>query len=59
MGPENGLEQDSVISVDKLVTIPTAALGRAVGYLTSGQDLLLARAIVLACDLDIPLTDSS
>lgn len=59
VGPDNGLEQDSVISVDNVVTIPATALRRTVGYLTSAQDLLLARAIVLAYDLDIPLTDNS
>lgn len=58
VGPENGLDQISVISVDNVVTIPAALLGRTVGYLTSGQDALLARAIVLAFDLDIALLDN-
>ena len=58
VGPRNGLDQDSVISVDNVITIPATALGRTVGYLTTAQDLLLARAIVLAYDLDIPLTDN-
>ncbi|MBP8921273.1 MAG: type II toxin-antitoxin system PemK/MazF family toxin [Micropruina sp.] len=58
VGPENGLHQASVISVDNVVTIPVAALGRTVGYLSSEQDSLLARAIVLAYDLDIALMDS-
>ncbi|MBK8446534.1 MAG: type II toxin-antitoxin system PemK/MazF family toxin [Micropruina sp.] len=57
VGPNNGLDQASVISVDNVVTIPAAALGRTLGYLTSEQNSLLARAIVLAYDLDIPLTD--
>lgn len=59
VGPKNGLDQDSVISVDNVVTIPATALGRTVGYLTSGQDLLLARAIVLAYDLDVSLASNS
>lgn len=58
-GPRNGLDQGSVISLDNVVTIPATALGRTVGYLTSGQDRLLARAIVLAYDLDTPLTENS
>ena len=58
VGPEYGLHQASVISVDNVVTIPVAALGRTVGYLSSEQDSLLARAIVLAYDLDIALMDS-
>lgn len=59
VGPRNGLEQDSVISLDNVLTIPAAALGRTIGYLTSGQERMLARAIVLAYDLDIPLTENS
>ncbi len=59
VGPRNGLEQDSVISVDNVVTIPATVLGRTVGYLTTEQDSLLARAIVLAYDLDIPFADNS
>ncbi len=55
VGPANGLDLDSVISLDNVVTIPAALLGRTVGYLTSGQEALLARAVVLAYDLDLPL----
>ncbi len=55
VGPANGLDLDSVISLDNDVTIPAALLGRTVGYLTSGQEALLARAVVLAYDLDLPL----
>lgn len=56
VGPQNGLDHASAISVDNVVTIPATALGRTVGYLTSEQDSLLARAIVLAYDLDIALS---
>ena len=56
VGPQNGLDHASAISVDNVVTIPATALGRTVGYLTSAQDALLARAIVLAYDLDIALS---
>ena len=56
VGPQNGLDHASAISVDNVVTIPATALGRTVGYLTSEQDALLARAIVLAYDLDIALS---
>lgn len=59
VGQNNGLEQASVISLDNVLTIPATALGRTVGYLTSEQDSLLARAIVLAYDLDIRLADNS
>lgn len=57
VGPDNGLEQTSVISLDNVVTIPANLLGRTVGFLNSEQATLLARAIVLAYDLDIPLLD--
>lgn len=55
VGTENGLEQARAISLDNVVTIPAAALGRTVGFLTAQQEALLAKAVVLAYDLDIPL----
>ena len=58
VGPDNGLEQKSVVSLDNVVTIPAHLLGRTVGFLTSEQQTVLARAIVLAYDLDIALLDS-
>lgn len=58
VGQHNGLDQDSVISLDNAVTIPVSLLGRTVGNLTSEQDSLLARAVVLAYDLDVALRDS-
>lgn len=56
VGPRNGLSQDCVISLDNVLTIPVDLLGRSIGFLTSEQEGLLARAIVLAYDLDIPLS---
>ena len=58
VGPDNGLEQESVVSLDNVVTIPAHLLGRTVGFLTSEQEAVLARAIVLTYDLDIALLDS-
>ena len=58
VGPDNGLEQTSVISLDNVVTIPADLLGRSVGFLTSEQEALLAKAVVLAYDLDIALLDT-
>ena len=58
VGPDNGLEQKSVVSLDNVVTIPAHLLGRTVGFLTSEQEAGLARAIVLTYDLDIALLDS-
>lgn len=58
VGPDNGLAQPSVVSLDNVVTIPANLLGRTVGFLTTDQEALLARAIVLAYDLDISLLDT-
>lgn len=58
VGPQNGLDGASVIALDNVVTIPAALLGRTVGYLSGEQEILLARAIVMAYDLDVALLDS-
>ncbi|MEA4945811.1 MAG: type II toxin-antitoxin system PemK/MazF family toxin [Propionicimonas sp.] len=58
VGPANGLGQQSVISLDNVVTIPSSLLGRTVGFLTSEQETVLARAVVLAYDLDIALLET-
>ena len=57
VGPANGLDHDGVISLDNVVTVPSKLLGRTVGFLTHAQEAELARAVVLAYDLDIPLLD--
>lgn len=57
VGPANGLDADCVISLDNVLTVPTGTLGRTVGYLNPEQERQLARAIVLAYDLDLPLLD--
>jgi len=50
--PANGLDRDSVVSCDNVVTIPRSALGRHLGYLLPHQELTLAEAILAAYDLD-------
>ena len=55
VGRANGLDHDSAIALDNVVTIPAQLLGRTIGFLTEAQEAQLARAIVLAYDLDIPL----
>ena len=45
----------SVISLDSVATIPVSLLERTVGFLTTNQEAHLARALVLAYDLDIGL----
>lgn len=51
----NGLDHDCAASMDNVVTIPAASLGRTVGFLRDDQEPALARALVLAWDLEIPL----
>lgn len=55
VGPVNGLDRGCAISLDNVLTVPVDLLGRTVGYLTAAQEAQLARAIVLAYDLDVPL----
>jgi mRNA interferase MazF len=52
VGPGNGLEQESVVSCDNIVTIPTSALRRKIGYLFPVQESALSQAIRAAFDLD-------
>lgn len=56
VGPTNGLDRDSALALDNVVTVPVELLGRTLGYLTAAQEAQLARAVVLAYDLDLPLT---
>ncbi|GAB6859222.1 type II toxin-antitoxin system PemK/MazF family toxin [Microbacterium xylanilyticum] len=58
VGPRNGLDHDCAVSLDNTLTIPVDRLGRTIGYLGEEQERLLARAVVLAFDLDMPLMES-
>lgn len=51
VGPANGLDRDSVVSCDSIVTVPTDALGRQLGFLLAGQEPALSEAIRTAYDL--------
>ncbi len=55
VGPANGLDHEGVVSLDNVLTVPVDLLGRSVGFLQDAQEAALARAIVLAYDLDVPL----
>jgi len=52
VGPDNGLDQPSVVSCDNVVTIPRGALGRQIGRLLSEQEPALTAALHAAFDLD-------
>lgn len=45
------------IALDNVVTVPTDLLCRTIGYLRAAQELEVARAVVLAYDLELPLLD--
>jgi len=51
VGAANGLDHDSVVSLDNIMTIAVADLGRQVGRLLGQQELALAEAIQAAFDL--------
>jgi mRNA interferase MazF len=51
VGRVNGLDHESVISCDDIVTVPTSTLGRYVGSLLPTQEAQLAEAIRAAFDL--------
>ncbi len=57
VGPANGLDHDGAVALDNVVTAPVGLLGRRVGYLSAAQEAELAKAVVLAYDLDLPLLD--
>lgn len=57
VGPDNGLDHDCVIALDNVLTVPVDTLGRTVGYLSADQETQLARAVVLAYDLEVPLLE--
>jgi mRNA interferase MazF len=51
VGAANGLDHESVVSLDNVVTIPADDLGRRVGWLMPDQELALTAAIHAAFDL--------
>lgn len=52
VGTGNGLNHESVVSCDNIVTIPVRDLGRQIGFLRDDQESALAEAICAAFDLD-------
>lgn len=57
VGVANGLDGEGAISLDNVVTVPAELLGRTIGYLGLEQERQLARAVVLAYDLDVALAE--
>ena len=52
VGPQNGLDHDSVVSLDNITTVPVADVGRQIGRLLFEQEVMLTEAITAAFDLD-------
>jgi len=52
VGVANGLDHDSVVSLDNIITIAAADLGHQIGRLLPHQELALTEAIHAAFDLD-------
>lgn len=52
VGRANGIDRDSVVSCDNIVTVPTSDLGRQIGYLLPEQEPALSEAIRAAFDLE-------
>lgn len=57
VGPENGLDHECAVALDNVVTVSVDLLGRTVGYLSAEQEAALARVVVLAYDLQVPLLE--
>lgn len=53
VGPRNGLDHDSVVSCDNIVTVRTSAVGDTLGLFFDDQETALTRAISDAFDLSL------
>jgi mRNA interferase MazF len=51
VGPANGIDHESVISLDNIETVPRALIGRVIGQLLPEQEAALAEAVRVAFDL--------
>jgi mRNA interferase MazF len=52
VGQANGLDHEGAISCDNILTVPTTALGRQIGFLLPAQEPDLTYAIQAAFDLE-------
>lgn len=54
VGSRNGLDHDSVVSCDNIITVRTNAVGDTIGLFFDDQEPALTRAISDAFDLAMP-----
>lgn len=52
VGPRNGIDRDSVVNLDSIVTVPRDLLVRPIGALLEEQEYELTRALLAAFDLE-------
>lgn len=52
VGPTNGLDHDSAVSLDNIITVAQGDIGALVGYLLDTQEPALTAAIQAAFDLE-------
>lgn len=52
VGPPNGLDHESAVSCDNILTVPVTVLGRQIGFLLPAQEPALTYAIRAAFDLE-------
>lgn len=55
VGPANGLDHECAVALDNVLTIPSHALGRTIGFLHPRQERDLAMAMVRAFDLELSI----
>ncbi len=53
VGPRNGLDQESVVTCDNIMTVQKSAVGDTIGLLLDDQEEALARAISDAFELNL------
>ena len=58
IGPQNGIDHPSVISLDNIMTIDVSQIGKTLGFLTPEQEVQLTTALIKTFELvtDDPYT---
>lgn len=51
VGPDNGLDHDSVVACDSITTVDRERVGEVIGFLRESDEARLLEAIVAAFDL--------
>lgn len=54
VGPAHGLDHESVVNLDTVVTVAAEHVGAFVGYLSDAEEDQLCTALLLAYDLRLP-----